>query len=78
MYTLRRICFLESEQSIWVIMDHLQPARVDPRKQALLEARFGGGNKVSFQVGIHLFSIRNVALCIDIMKTYIKKPNVIL
>ena len=30
-----------------VIMDHqLQPARVDPRKQALLEARFGGRNKV--------------------------------
>jgi hypothetical protein len=28
-------------------MDHLQPARVDPRKQALLEARFGGRNKVS-------------------------------
>ena len=28
-------------------MDHLQqPARVDPRNQALLEARFGGKNKV--------------------------------
>ena len=28
-------------------MDSLQPARVDPRKQALLEARFfGGGQKV--------------------------------
>jgi hypothetical protein len=27
-------------------MDHLQPARVDPRKQALLEARFGSQNKV--------------------------------
>jgi hypothetical protein len=27
-------------------MDHLQSTRVDPRKQALLEARFGGGNKV--------------------------------
>eukprot|EP00094_Tigriopus_californicus_P006845 TCALIF_06594-PA protein Name:"Similar to Tlk2 Serine/threonine-protein kinase tousled-like 2 (Mus musculus)" AED:0.13 eAED:0.13 QI:0/0.71/0.75/1/0.57/0.75/8/660/966 len=28
-----------------VIMDHIQPSRVDPRKQALLEARFFGGAK---------------------------------
>ena len=27
-------------------MDHVQPTRVDPRKQALLEARFGGQHKV--------------------------------
>jgi hypothetical protein len=27
-------------------MDHLQPSRVDPRKQALLEARFFARDKV--------------------------------
>ena len=28
-------------------MDHLQPSRVDPRKQALLEARFFSRDKVT-------------------------------
>jgi hypothetical protein len=33
-------------------MDHLQPARVDPRKQALLEARFGALNSVRKKVDL--------------------------
>jgi len=35
------------------MMDHLQTARVDPRKQALLEARFGTQNKVNIDKVFH-------------------------
>ena len=39
-------------------LDHLQPSRVDPRKQALLEARFFARDKVNHN--IFLYRVRQL------------------
>ena len=41
-------------------LDHLQPSRVDPRKQALLEARFFARDKVN--LNIFLCRVRQLKL----------------
>ena len=42
-------------------LDHLQPSRVDPRKQALLEARFFARDKVNLNI---------LLCCVRLLKVY--------